>query len=83
MINIKRFVRSISESYTFPLQHVFHNEIEMNETDELSDVQFERDPNFKVIVEASENTVNLIKYDVEICVNKKIYQFNELILKNV
>ena len=83
VINIKRFVRSISESYTFPLQHVFHNEIEMNEADELSDVQFERDPNLKVIVEASEDTVNLVKCDVEICIDKKMYCLSELTLKNV
>ena len=55
----------------------------MNEADELSDVQFERDPNLKVIVEASEDTVNLVKCDVEICIDKKIYRLSELTLKNV
>ena len=55
----------------------------MNEADELSDVQFERDPNLKVIVEASEDTVNLVKCDVEICIDKKMYRLSELTLKNV
>ena len=45
----------------------------MNETDELSDVQFERYPNCKVKVKASEDTMILVKSDVELSINNEIY----------
>ena len=81
VVNIKRFVRIVSSAFTFSLQHVFHNGIEMNETDELSDVQFERDSNFKVKVKASEDTIILVKSDFELSINNEIYFVSELLFK--
>ena len=72
-VNVKRFVRTVASAFTFSLQHVFHNGIEMNKTDELSDVQFERYPNCKVKVKASEDTMILVKSDVELSINNEIY----------
>ena len=73
VVNVKRFVRTVSSAFTFSLQHVFHNGIEMNETDELSDVQFKRYPNCKVKVKASEDTMISVKSDVELSINNEIY----------
>ena len=76
VVNVKRFVRTVASAFTFSLQHVFYNGIEMNKTDELSDVQIERDPNFKVKVDASEDTMMLVKSNVELSINNEIYLVN-------